>query len=97
MKQSFRKYLSMPGLLKIVGTSFAALPDERRTRSITLKDGLLSALAVFHQKVSSLLQFDVIMRNQGDTTHASNLRTLYGIDNPPSDTSMRERLDEVNP
>ena len=23
--------------------------------------------------------------------------TLYGIDNPPSDTSMRERLDEVNP
>ncbi|MCY4306616.1 MAG: hypothetical protein OXC62_17845, partial [Aestuariivita sp.] len=71
MKQSFRKHPSMPGLLKSVGTSFAALPDERRTRSITLKDGLLSALAVFHQKVPSLLQFDVMMRNQGDTTHAS--------------------------
>ena len=76
MKQSFRKHLSMPGLLKSVGTSFAALPDERRTRSITLKDGLLSALAVFHQKFPSLLQFDVMMRNQGDTTHASSLRTL---------------------
>ena len=35
MKRSFRKHLSMPGVLKNVGTSFAALPDERRTRSIT--------------------------------------------------------------
>ena len=83
MKQSFRKHLSMPGLLKSVGTSFAALPDERRTRSITLKDGLLSALAVFHQKVPSLLQCEVMMRNQGDTTHASNLRTLSWKRQPP--------------
>ncbi|MCY4306247.1 MAG: hypothetical protein OXC62_15950 [Aestuariivita sp.] len=35
MKQSFRKYLSMPRVLKNVSTSFAALPDERRARSIT--------------------------------------------------------------
>ena len=38
-----------------------------------------------------------MVRDQGDTTHASNLRTLDGIDTLPSDTSMRERLDEVNP
>ncbi|MCY4306069.1 MAG: hypothetical protein OXC62_15030 [Aestuariivita sp.] len=63
MKQSFQKHPSMPGLLKSVGTSFAALPDERRTRSITLKDGHLSALSVFHQKFPSRLQFDVMMRD----------------------------------
>ena len=38
--------------------SFDTLPDDRRSRSITLKDCLLSALAVFHQKFPSLLQFD---------------------------------------
>ncbi|MCY4303561.1 MAG: hypothetical protein OXC62_02045 [Aestuariivita sp.] len=65
MKHSFRKHLLMAGLLKIMGTSLAALPDERRIRFITFKDGLLSALVVFHQKVPSLLQCDVMMRVSG--------------------------------
>jgi len=97
MIHSFRKHLSMPGLLRIVGRSFDALPDDRRSRSITLKDCLLSALAVFHQKFPSLLQFDRSMRHPDDPVAAHNLRHLFGITKPPSDTTMRERLDEVNP
>ena len=55
----FSKTLSAPGLLKKVRTIFEQLTDHRTGQlAYTLTDVLISALAMFGLKYSSLLQFD---------------------------------------
>ena len=54
----------------------------------------MSGLAVFGLKYPSLLQFE---RGHTDETTRHNLKSLYGIEQAPSDTWLRERLDELNP
>lgn len=51
---------------------------------------LMSAFALFHLKLPSLLQYD-LQRSEG------NLASLYGITKAPCDTHMRQQLDPVNP
>lgn len=88
-----RKQLSAKGLLDLARQCFAKIPDQSG-RDISLTDFLLSALAMFGLKYPSLLQFD---QDRRTTTIAANLKALYGIERVPSDTRMRERLDEVDP
>ena len=52
----------------------------------------MSGLAIFSLKYPSLLQFD---KDKRIPTTAHNLKTLYDIDTIPSDTYLRERLDEL--
>lgn len=52
----------------------------------------MSGLAIFSLKYPSLLQFD---NDKRDSIKEHNLKTLYGIDITPSDTYLRERLDEL--
>ena len=88
-----RKKLSAPGLLATVRKSFRSIVDLRRAGSpISLADALMSGLAVFSLKYPSLLQFD---RQRDDAAEAHNLRTLYGVEQAPCDTQMREIVDEV--
>ena len=97
MALSFRKHLSLPGLLKAVCQQFSKIPDPRnfsRDCKITLKDHLMSGLAVFGLKCPSLLDYD---RKRKEVATAQNLRDLYNVENPPSDTYMREHLDQLNP
>lgn len=97
MRPLFRKHLSIPGLIKTVHQQFSKIPDPRNFRregSIPLKDHLMSGLAVFGLKCPSLLDYD---RSRSDEATALNLRDLYLVEAPPSDTYLRERLDEVNP
>lgn len=54
----------------------------------------MSGLAVFSLKYPSLLYFD---QNRNEEQASHNLRALYGIQKAPSDTYMREQLDEVDP
>ena len=54
----------------------------------------MSGLAVFGLKFPSLLDYD---KSRKDPAIESNLKDLYHVKNPPSDTYMRERLDELNP
>ena len=63
-------------------------------KGIKTSDALMSGLAVFSLKYPSLLQFD--KRNK-DAKIRENLRVLYHVDHPPSDTYMRQMLDKVNP
>ncbi len=58
----------------------------------SFSDVLMSGLAVFGLKFPSLLKYD-----QNRHTLDRNLLVLYHITQPPSDTYMRERLDELNP
>lgn len=96
MASPFRKDLSAPGLIRVVYHQFSKILDPRELSkgAISLKDHLMSGLAVFGLKCPSLLDYD---RKRKDSATALNLRDLYCVESPPSDTYLRERLDEVNP
>lgn len=91
-----RKYLSAPGLLKTVRQSFARIVDHRQSGSvgIPLTDALMSGLAIFAMKYPSLLKFD---EQRNEPVIRSNLRNLYGVDQVPCDTQLREIADPVRP
>jgi hypothetical protein len=93
----FRKDLGIPGLLAAVKAQFSKIADPRafsRSPNIPIVDHLMSGLAVFGLKCPSLLDYD---RKRSEEAVGVNLRDLYLVSNPPSDTYMRERLDEVDP
>lgn len=93
---SFRKDLSIPSLIAHLHQLFSKIPDPRSLgdSNISIVDHLMSGLAVFGLKCPSLLDYD--RKRKGDAT-GKNLRDLYLIKNPPSDTYLRERLDEIDP
>jgi hypothetical protein len=92
MHKFFRKKRSMPGLLQELKSFFQTITEPViRKGAIPLVDGLLSGLAIFSLKYPSLLQFD---KSRNEPVRAHNLKTLYGIKTSPSDTYLRERLDE---
>lgn len=94
---SFRKHLSAPSLLSVIHRQLSKIPDPREfTKDVTISitDHLMSGLAVFGLKCPSLLDYD---RKRSDNVTAQNLRDLYHVTNPPSDTYLRERLDDVDP
>lgn len=93
-KQGFRQSVSIPGLLKTTRQVFEQIPDSKSSSSISLTDHLMSGLAIFGLKYPSLLQFD---QDRNVDLTRSNLKSLYGIKKAPSDTYLRERLDEVDP
>jgi hypothetical protein len=94
-----RKGLSAKALITIIYDIFQSnkLPQSRGNRKepIRLTDCLMSAFAMFGLKYASLLQFDEDHNSIEAAKH--NLKTLYKINAVPSDTYMRERLDEVDP
>jgi hypothetical protein len=93
-----RKHLSAGPLLNKIRNSFLEISDQvkgSRKDPITLADCLMSAMAVFGLKYPSLLQFEE--ENNSETPVNQNIKKLYKVTNVPSDTYMRERLDEVDP
>jgi len=95
MNVAVRKFLCADALISAVYHRFQKIPDPRKLPSnvpISFTDVLMSGLAVFGLKFPSLLQYD-----QKRETLDHNLRDLYHINRPPSDTYLRERLDELDP
>ena len=90
---AMRKTLSAPGLLKEARACFDRIEDRIASRGPN--QTVMSGLAVFGLKYASLLKFE--KDAHADEAVRSNLATLYGIERAPSDTAMRERLDEVDP
>ncbi len=89
----FSRKLSAAGLLREARRLFATIPDTCGG-DIALVDHLMSGLALFGLKYPSLLQFE---KDRREETTRANLQALYGIEHAPSDTCLRERLDEVDP
>ena len=52
---------------------------------------------MFSLKIPSLLKFDQLVRLDENTVQVENLEPLIGVNRPPSDTRIRERLDDVDP
>lgn len=94
-----KKQLSAKGMLQKVRSIFKRVPEPPRNPKgvkgrISLVDCLMSGLAVFGLKFPSLLQFD---ESREEEVIRNNLKTLYSVEEAPCDTSMRERLDQVDP
>jgi len=95
MTTTIRQSLCADTLLSDIYHQFRKIPDPRQLSndaSISFTDVLMSGLAVFGLKFSSLLKYD---QNRHTLDH--NLLSLYHIKQPPSDTYLRERLDELDP
>jgi hypothetical protein len=89
------KDLSIKSLLNAVKSCFDQVVGiEKHADSSTTTNCLMSALAMFSLKMPSLLHFD---NHRYDDIISHNLKSLYGVENPPSDTYMRERLDPIDP
>jgi hypothetical protein len=89
-----RKHLSGEALYRTVASVFSKIPEHRREKSvvISLKDALMSGLAIFALKYPSLLQYD-----DDRAKRPEKLKGPLGIEQAPSDTQMREILDGVEP
>ena len=87
------KHLNASELLKETRRCFTNIGEEK-SGTISLTDHLMSGIAIFSLKYPSLLQFE---KDRREKTIESNLKNLYGIERIPSDTYLRECLDEVEP
>ncbi|HNB02566.1 MAG TPA: transposase [Nitrosomonas sp.] len=87
--------LSCTKLLDIVSKSFARIKGSQlREGAMSLQDCLLSGYALFSLKYPSLLQFDQHFR---EDIIRSNLKNIFLINEVPSDSQMRVRLDKEDP
>lgn len=93
--KNLRKHVSAEGLIKTIYNCFNKIKDpSNRNGKILLTDCLMSCFAIFSLKYSSLLAYD---SHKKDSHFINNLKNLYLVKRPPSDTYMRERLDLINP
>jgi hypothetical protein len=82
-------------LTKQLGQFFGQIKDHRRSNaSYMLADVLKGAFAMFSLKSPSLLMF---RQNFQCEVRKHNLRTVYGVEQIPEDTALRETIDGVNP
>jgi hypothetical protein len=85
-----RRHLHFDALIHRVRKRFETLPEQRRQPSFPLADSLMAGLALFSLKDPSLLAFCGRALDH-------NLHSVFGLQRIPSDSQMREILDEVHP
>jgi hypothetical protein len=85
-----RQHLHFDALVRLARRRFEQVPDQRRCPAFPLPDALMAGLALFCLKDPSLLAFS---RRALD----HNLRSVFGLQAIPSDTQIRQILDEVGP
>ncbi len=84
------KHQSFDPLIKSIRERLESLPDQRGDSDYAIADAAMSAIAMFSLKDPSLLAFEERRNDQ-------NMQNIYRIQNVPSDTTMREILDLVDP
>jgi Transposase DDE domain len=85
-----RRDLHFDALIHRVRKRFETLPEQRRCPLFSLTDSLMAGLALFSLKDPSLLAFCGRALDH-------NLHAVFGLRSIPSDSQMREILDEVHP
>lgn len=88
--------LSADALVSSLHAHFSKVKDFRDPQriEISMADCLMSAYAIFALKFPSLLNFEKQMK---EVRNFSNLQSLFKVVKIPSDTRMREVVDEVDP
>jgi hypothetical protein len=85
--------MTVDGLIKLLHDKFLSIKDHRKKNcSYKLSDLLMTGFSIFHQKDASLLAF----RDQFPS-RSENMKRIYGLENIPEDTCLRECLDGVEP
>ena len=76
--------------------SLATIPEHRKGRNTQyeIEDAGLSAFSVFYLQSPSFLAYQQQMRKQQGR---DNAKSLFGIENIPSDAQIRNLLDPVDP
>lgn len=89
-----KKHLSFGSLIGFVSHLYLRVVDGRQAAKVehSIRDTVMSGIAMMYFQAGSLLQFQ---RQLELKTRRSNLSTMFGVDQVPSDTQMREILDEV--
>ncbi len=87
--------LSFDALVTLLSSHFSGLDDHRHPKRInySLHDTLMTAFAMFFFQHPSLLQFQTAMKQKRGRC---NLETLFGVRQLPSETQMRDLLDQVD-
>ena len=86
--------IQMIKCLKILNEEFDRFKDPRKGASqIRLQDFLLTSYAIFSLKYPSLLSFEIDM-NKPKQVH--NLKKLFDVRDVPSDTHLRDVMDQVD-
>ena len=92
-KIKMRLHLNADALFARIRKDFDLVPDHRASNStIPLADALMSGFAMFSLKDQSLLAFDERRQDDPDSLH-----TVYGVEQIPCDSQMRQILDQVLP
>lgn len=97
MHPRIRQSICASSLINSIYKHFSKITDPRKpsiNNRITFSDVLMSGLAIFGLKFPSLLNYD---RQRGESAIEKNLKNLYHVNQAPSDTYLRERLDELDP
>ena len=90
-----RKDLCATSLYQKLKEAFAEIEDTRPNEvRIPIEEALISAFAMFVLKDESLLRFD---QRRKDGEERGNLERIFGIEEIPCDTTMREIIDKIDP
>ena len=91
------KPIKMGQILERFRESWLTLTDVRKgnnSQKYTMTDGTLAAFSVFFMQSSSFLAFQ---RDMEQKKQNSNARTLFKMEQIPSDQQIRNLLDPVSP
>lgn len=89
-----KKHLSFGKLIGYLSNLYSGVTDSRQEAKVaySIRDTAMSGIAMMHFQSDSLLDY----QKQLEEKHSrSNLSTMFKVDKVPSDTQMREILDEV--
>lgn len=90
---NYRSGVNLDNEILSLRREFETITDKRaKNVSHKLPDLLMSGFAMFSLKCPSLLSFE-----NRTVCEKDNLRTVFGIENLPSDTQLRDVLDGINP
>ena len=89
-----KKHLSFSALKDSMSVYFRAVKDNREQAKCgySLHDVLMSAFACMYFQEPSLNEFQ---RRMQEEQHCNNLKTLFGVENIPKNTQLRDILDEI--
>lgn len=90
------KSLSLESIVGKLSATFSSIADSRDTKRVdySLHDTIMSGFACMFFQHPSLLEFQRSMQTRRGI---SNLHTIFGVKQVPSDTTMREVLDPTSP
>lgn len=89
-----KKHLGFTAIRTMIAENLSTIQDTRASnKSSSIADVMLSGLACMYFQSSSLIEFQ---RNMEQKTQRNNLRSMFSVQNLPTDQGMRNVIDRVD-